>query len=86
MKQNLTFDNLDCMRDDELREYIKAMRHAMLRERSVCMKRIYRNLISYARLKEEAMFERENGNIQMAISLERVMDRIYKKLPKFWRW
>lgn len=86
MNPDSTSHNLDTMSADETAALIRSIYHLMTRERSKVMRRVYRHLISYVRLRDEAEYERMNGNVDMAIRLESVMERIYNKLPKFWRW
>lgn len=80
------FQNLDCMDEDELRAYARTLKHAIGRERSRVMRRVLGKLISYARLKGEAMFEYKAGNMMMGAAVDAVCDRVYHSLPAFARW
>lgn len=43
-------------------------------------------LVDYIKFKLEAMAARFNGDIQLALKYEQVLDRIYDSLPKYARW
>ena len=62
--------NLDCMMLEDLDELHK---HLM-------------NLVVYTMQKATAMRRRLNGDIRVALELERTCEMIYDQLPDNWKW
>ena len=47
---------------------------------------VLHSLGSYAELRSQAMWYRENGEIQHALTLEARCDRIYRSIPQWAKW
>ena len=78
-------ENLDCMRPDELLAYANRVDSL----RPTCMHpdfRVYADLAMYARLKSGAMEDREQGEIEAALTWEHKCERIYQTLPQWAKW
>lgn len=86
MRFNITFENPDCLTPEQLREHVRMLRHLRHREPDEDNRRHIDTLMSYCRIKAESWEEREAGNIEAALALERVGEKFYNRLPEFLRW